>query len=92
METQKFNLCWNEFDKAASLTLKCLVEDQDFTDVTISCDDQQMQVMWMLAHFEVLPTVCSAKIMCKKANCVNNTFLLSCTGSQDSASVLKLCV
>ena len=25
-------------------------------------------------------------------NCVNNTFFLSCTGSQDSASVLKLCV
>ena len=52
METQKFNLCWNEFDKAASLTLKCLVEDQDFTDVTISCDDQQMQVFkgvfWIL--------------------------------------------
>ena len=55
METQKFNLCWNEFDKAASLTLKCLVEDQDFTDVTISCDDQQMQVVIVdfgrLVHF-----------------------------------------
>ena len=50
METQKFNLCWNEFDKAASLTLKCLVEDQDFTDVTISCDDQQMQVCLIFAY------------------------------------------
>ena len=49
METQKFNLCWNEFDKAASLTLKCLVEDQDFTDVTISCDDQQMQVVLLIS-------------------------------------------
>ena len=44
MEAQKFNLRWNEFDKAASLTLKSLVEDPDFTDVTISCDDQQIQV------------------------------------------------
>ena len=45
MESQKFNLCWNEFDKAASTMLKNLVSDQIFTDVTISCDsDQTIQV------------------------------------------------
>ena len=44
MESQKFNLCWNEFDKAASQTLKNLISDQEFTDVTLTCDDDnQMQ-------------------------------------------------
>ena len=45
MESQKFNLCWNEFDKAATSTFKQLVEDQHFTDVTIGCDgDDTIQV------------------------------------------------
>ena len=50
VELQKFNLCWNEFDKAASATLKNLVEDHNFTDVTISCDDDDT----ILAHKIVL--------------------------------------
>ena len=50
VEMQKFNLCWNEFDKAASATMKNLVADQDFTDVTISCDDDET----ILAHKIVL--------------------------------------
>ena len=50
VEMQKFNLCWNEFDKAASATMKNLVSDQDFTDVTISCDDDET----ILAHKIVL--------------------------------------
>ena len=47
MEPQKFNLCWNEFEVAASLTLKQLVRDTHFTDVTLSCDseDQHLQVV-----------------------------------------------
>ena len=46
MEPQKFNLCWNEFSVAASVTLKQLVGDTHFTDVTLSCDseDQHLQV------------------------------------------------
>jgi len=39
MESQKFNLCWNEFDKAAGQTLRNLMCDQAFTDVTLTCDD-----------------------------------------------------
>ena len=44
MESQKFNLCWNEFDKAASTMLKNLVSDQIFTDVTISCDSDPRRI------------------------------------------------
>ena len=50
VEMQKFNLCWNEFDKAASVTMKNLVADQDFTDVTITCDHDET----ILAHKIVL--------------------------------------
>ena len=39
MDSQKFNLCWNEFDKAASETMRNLISDQEFTDVTLTCDD-----------------------------------------------------
>ena len=39
MDSQKFNLCWNEYGKAASETLKNLITDQEFTDVTLTCDD-----------------------------------------------------
>ena len=56
MESQKFNLCWNEFDKAASTMLKNLVSDQHFTDVTISCDsDQTIQVCMRINVDLILP-------------------------------------
>ena len=41
MDSQKFNLCWNEFEIAASQTLKNLLSDQEFTDVTLTCDDDK---------------------------------------------------
>ena len=40
MENQKFNLCWNEFDKAATRLLKSLTGDEKFTDVTLTCDSE----------------------------------------------------
>lgn len=39
MESQKFNLCWNDYEKCVSNTFRSLLTDQDFTDITLACDD-----------------------------------------------------
>ena len=67
VEMQKFNLCWNEFDKAASAIMKNLVADQDFTDVTISCDDDET----ILAHKIVLGS--SSPVFRYFVTCLNKT-------------------
>jgi len=36
MGTQKYNLCWNEFERSASHTFRSLLTDTEFTDVTIA--------------------------------------------------------
>ena len=38
---EKFNLSWNEFNSCASETIKNLVSDKEFTDVTLACGDGQ---------------------------------------------------
>ena len=38
---EKFNLSWNEFENCASKTVKDLLSDQDFTDVTLVCDEDK---------------------------------------------------
>jgi len=50
---EKFCLRWNDFDRNISGALKELREDKDFFDVTLACDDDQIQ-----AH-KVILSACS---------------------------------
>ena len=36
---EKYNICWNEFKVSAGNTFKNLLNDTDFTDVTLACED-----------------------------------------------------
>ena len=38
---EKFNLSWNGFSESAANTIKDLLQDQDFADVTLVCDDNR---------------------------------------------------
>ena len=41
--TEKFCLCWNDFESNISTAFQELREDKDFFDVTLACDDDQIQ-------------------------------------------------
>eukprot|EP00092_Neocalanus_flemingeri_P035650 GFUD01038814.1.p1 GENE.GFUD01038814.1~~GFUD01038814.1.p1 ORF type:complete len:353 (-),score=84.69 GFUD01038814.1:31-1089(-) len=51
--SEKFCLRWNEFESNISLAFRELREDKDFFDVTLACDDDQLQ-----AH-KVILSACS---------------------------------
>jgi len=53
MSTEKFCLRWNDFEKNISSAFSELRDDQDFFDVTIACDDEQLQ-----AH-KIILSACS---------------------------------
>ena len=53
MGTEKFCLRWNDFETNISSAIKEIKEDKDFFDVTIACDDDQIQ-----AH-KVIISACS---------------------------------
>jgi len=53
MNTEKFCLRWNDFENNISCAFKELRDDKDFFDVTIACDDEQIQ-----AH-KVILSACS---------------------------------
>ena len=53
METEKFCLRWNDFETNISTAFKELRDDKDFFDVTLACDDDQIQ-----AH-KVILSACS---------------------------------
>jgi len=53
MASEKFCLRWNDFENNISLAFRELREKKDFFDVTISCDDEQVQ-----AH-KVILSACS---------------------------------
>merc|ERR1712198_314679 len=50
---EKFCLKWNEFESNVSTAFRELREDKDFFDVTLACDDEQIQ-----AH-KVILSACS---------------------------------
>ena len=52
-DTEKFCLRWNDFESNISGAFRELREDKDFFDVTLACDDDQMQ-----AH-KVILSACS---------------------------------
>eukprot|EP00092_Neocalanus_flemingeri_P041853 GFUD01045587.1.p1 GENE.GFUD01045587.1~~GFUD01045587.1.p1 ORF type:complete len:337 (-),score=63.10 GFUD01045587.1:112-1122(-) len=51
--TEKFCLRWNDFESNISVAFQELREDKDFFDVTLACDDEQIQ-----AH-KVILSACS---------------------------------
>merc|ERR1712168_955290 len=53
METEKFCLKWNDFEANIRTAFRELREDKDFFDVTLACDDDQIQ-----AH-KVILSACS---------------------------------
>jgi len=53
MGSEKFCLRWNDFETNISAAFKDLRDDKDFFDVTLSCDDEQIQ-----AH-KVILSACS---------------------------------
>jgi len=53
MSTSKFSLQWNDFETNMTDALKELREEKDFFDVTIACEDSQIQ-----AH-KVILSACS---------------------------------
>merc|ERR1712002_703437 len=53
MATEKFCLRWNDFENNISGAFRELREDKDFFDVTLACDDEQLQ-----AH-KVILSACS---------------------------------
>ena len=53
MNTEKFCLRWNDFENNINSAFQELRDDKDFFDVTIACDDEQLQ-----AH-KVIISACS---------------------------------
>ena len=53
MDSEKFCLRWNDFESNISSAFKELRDDKDFFDVTLACDDEQLQ-----AH-KVILSACS---------------------------------
>ena len=53
MATEKFCLKWNEFETNLSVAFRELREEKDFFDVTLACDDSQIE-----AH-KVIVSACS---------------------------------
>jgi len=53
MGSEKFCLRWNDFENNISLAFRELRDDKDFFDVTLACDDEQIQ-----AH-KVILSACS---------------------------------
>jgi len=53
MDSEKFCLRWNDFEKNISFAFQELRDDKDFFDVTLACDDEQIQ-----AH-KVILSACS---------------------------------
>ena len=43
MTTEKFCLRWNDFESNISVAFRELRDDKDFFDVTLACDDEQIQ-------------------------------------------------
>ena len=53
MPTEKFCVQWNEFEKDISSAFRHIREDRDFFDITIACEDDQIE-----AH-KVILSACS---------------------------------
>jgi hypothetical protein len=48
MSSEKFCLRWNDFESNISVAFRELRDDKDFLDVTLACDDEQIQAHKMI--------------------------------------------
>merc|ERR1711994_514139 len=55
---EKFCLRWNDFESNISSAFRELREDKDFFDITLTCDDDQIQ-----AH-KVILSACTPFLLC----------------------------
>ena len=67
MSTEKFCLRWNDFENNISSAFRELRDDKDFFDVTLACDDEQLQ-----AH-KVILSACTYYSNSKSPNTSSNT-------------------
>ena len=60
MDSDKFCLRWNDFETNISTAFRELRNDQDFFDVTLACDDDQIQahkiILSACQYFEKKPS------------------------------------
>jgi len=84
METEKFCLKWNDFEANISTAFRELREDKDFFDVTLACDDDQIQ-----AH-KVILSACSPffRTILKKNNHTHPLLYLKGIKYQQLVSVI----
>jgi len=63
MSSDKFCLRWNDFESNISVAFRELREDKDFFDVTLACDDEQIQAHKVIlsACFTFLPLYSKAE-------------------------------
>ena len=54
MDTEMFNLTWEDFQQSAKETFRSLVDEEDFMDVTLVCEDDKQ----LRAH-KVILSACS---------------------------------
>ena len=85
METEKFCLRWNDFETNISTAFRELREDKDFFDVTLACEDEQIQ-----AH-KVILSACSPffKTILKKHSHAHPLLYLKGIQYADLVSVLN---
>ena len=48
MANEKFCLRWNDFESNINIAFRELRDDKDFFDVTLACDDEQIQAHKMI--------------------------------------------
>ena len=48
MNSEKFCLLWNDFETNISTAIQELRDDKDFFDITLACDDEQIQAHKMI--------------------------------------------
>ena len=57
MANEKFCLRWNDFESNIGVAFRELREDQEFFDVTLACDEDQIQahkVILSMSHCQML--------------------------------------
>jgi len=85
MSSEKFCLRWNDFERNISAAFKDIREDREFFDVTIACEDEQLQ-----AH-KVILSACSPffKKILRRNQHQNPLLYLKGVSHKDMESVLN---
>ena len=52
--SEKFCLRWNDFENNIGIAFRELRDDKDFFDVTLACDDEQIQAHKVISLLTIL--------------------------------------